>query len=74
MSTARPKWAPRRLMDLFGHERVTRRDMESGVMVIPAGARVTVTSGSIAWNKLRIIGPKCDCCGVRAAMSRVHIS
>ncbi|MGY3581392.1 hypothetical protein ACVIGB_000538 [Bradyrhizobium sp. USDA 4341] len=73
MSSNRPDWAPKRLRDLHGMEVVTRYEMKNAYMVIPAGTRVTVHSGT-AWHKLNIVGTKCECCGVSPSMSRVHVN
>lgn len=69
----RPDWAPKRLRDLHGMEVITRHEMRNSYVVIPAGTRVTVHSGT-AWHKLNIDGAKCDCCGVTPRMSRVHVN
>jgi hypothetical protein len=69
----RPDWAPKRLRDLHGMVVITRYEMRNSLVVIPAGTRVTVHSGT-AWHKLNIDGAKCDCCGVTPRMSRVHIN
>lgn len=73
MSAVRPKWAPKRLMDLIGQTVLTRNDMQNAYVSLPAGSSVTVESAT-AWHKINVKGAKCDCCGVSPIMARVHIN
>lgn len=72
MSAQRPKWAPKRLMDLVGVEVMTRREMQNSYVSIPVGTRVKIDNAT-AWHKINIVGSSCECCGVKPVMARVHI-
>lgn len=62
---------PKLVRDVEGMHAKTTREMQTAMMVIPAGTRVRITR-SFAWHRLEITADPCSCCGVSVRVSRVN--
>lgn len=64
----KPYGVMKRAKDWVGLEVITKRDIQNGYCILPAGSRCKVTR---AFSGLHLTGPPCGKCGVRVFFSSV---
>ena len=64
----KPYGVMKRAKDWVGLEVITKREIQNGYCILPAGARCKVTN---AFGGLDLTGPPCKACGVKVFFRKV---